>query len=388
MTILPHSLLVAAQPSRRWSAFARYAVSVASVLADTVVIVGVCVAVGWVYHRVVYGEVEPLRSLASVGLMTAGMFVLPGIVRGEYDLTHYLDFKPHLRRTFTYWNVAFVTLLALAFVTQVTVEYSRGSMLLFYVIGLPSIVLTRYALVSTVILGSKVGLVTAQRVFLIGSGEDISGFVRRYQPWNFGLHTVGAAPLTRLDSSATRQARREALAADLRQAIDTARTLRPDAVYIVSPWSETGTIDSCVDEFLNIPVEIHLGPERILDRFDNVRIAKHGRMASLQLTRAPLSWFERMQKRLLDLTVAAGVLVALSPLLAVVSLLIFAESGRPLFFRQRRYGFNQQEFRIIKFRTMTTLDDGRWCRRRGTTIRASRRSGASCASGTSTNCRS
>ena len=90
MTILPHSLLVAAQPSRRWSAFARYAVSVASVLADAVVIVGVCVAVGWVYHRVVYGEVEPLRSLASVGLMTAGMFVLPGIVRGEYDLTHYL----------------------------------------------------------------------------------------------------------------------------------------------------------------------------------------------------------------------------------------------------------------------------------------------------------
>ena len=34
------------------------------------------------------------------------------------------------------------------------------------------------------------------------------------------------------------------------------------------------------------------------------------------------------------------------------------ESGRPLFFRQRRYGFNQQEFRIIKFRTMTALEDG------------------------------
>jgi Undecaprenyl-phosphate glucose phosphotransferase len=231
-------------------------------------------------------------------------------------------------------------------------------MLLFYVIGLPSIVLTRYVLVSTVILGSKVGLVTAQRVFLIGSGEDISGFVRRYQLWNFGLHTVGAAPLTRLDSSATRQARREALAADLRQAIDTARTLRPDAVYIVSPWSETGTIDCCVDEFLNIPVEIHLGPERILDRFENVRIAKHGRMASLQLTRAPLGWFERMQKRLFDVAIASGVLVALSPVLAVVAVLVLLDTGWPLFFRQRRYGFNQQEFRIIKFRTMTTLDDG------------------------------
>ena len=61
----------------------------------------------------------------------------------------------------------------------------------------------------------------------------------------------------------------------------------------MTPWSETATIDECVDEFLNIPVEIHLGPERILDRFENVRIAKHGSMASLQLTRAPLTWSER-----------------------------------------------------------------------------------------------
>ena len=59
-----------------------------------------------------------------------------------------------------------------------------------------------------------------------------------------------------------------------------------------------------------------------------------------------------------DVMVAAGVLVALSPLLAVTALAIWLETGRPLFFRQRRYGFNQQEFRIIKFRTMTTLDDG------------------------------
>src|SRR5262245_26418859 len=107
MTILPHSLLAAAQPSRRWSAFARYAVSVASVVADVAVMVGLCVAIGWVYHRVAYDAVEPLRTFASVGIMAASLFVLPGIVRGEYDLAHYLDFKPHLRRAFTYWNVTF-----------------------------------------------------------------------------------------------------------------------------------------------------------------------------------------------------------------------------------------------------------------------------------------
>ena len=358
MTFMPHSMLAGARPSRWWSAFTRYAVSVVAVAADVVVIVGVSMLMGFVYHKVMYGDFGPLRSFFGVGVAAAGIFVLPGMFRGEYDLIHYLAFRPHIRRVFTYWNVTIVALLVLAFLTRLTEDYSRGSMLLFYAAGLPAVLVARYALVSTVILGSKVGLVTAQRVFLIGSGEDISAFVQRYQPWNFGLQMVGGAPLTRPDPHASPEERQQAIAADLKNAVDSARSLRPDAVYIVAPWSETGTIDLCVDEFLNMPVEIHLGPERILDRFDNVRIAKHGAMASLQLTRAPLTRFEQMQKRIFDVTIAAGVLVGLSPLLAVVALAIWIESGRPIFFRQRRYGFNQHEFRIIKFRTMVTLDDG------------------------------
>src|SRR6187401_125476 len=100
MTILPHSMLVATRPSRWWGAIARYAVGVAGVIADVAVIIGLCIAVGWGYHLVVYGGVEPLRSFASVGAMAAGVFVLPAIVRGEYDLNHYLDFRPHVGRVF------------------------------------------------------------------------------------------------------------------------------------------------------------------------------------------------------------------------------------------------------------------------------------------------
>jgi Undecaprenyl-phosphate glucose phosphotransferase len=318
----------------------------------------VSVVVGLAYHLAIYGAVGPVRGFIVLGTSAASIFVLPGIFRGEYELTHYLSFSQHARRIFAYWNITFVALLALAFVTRALEDYSRASMILFYLAGVPTLVLMRYLLVSTVILGSKVGLVTAQRVFLIGSSDDIAAFVRRYQPWNFGLHTVGAAPLTRLDALATREQQAHALAADLRHAVDAARVLNPDAVYIVMPWSEAGMIDACVDEFLKMPVEIHLGPERILDRFDSVSIVKHGSMASLQLTRAPLNWSERMLKRVFDVTVAAGVLIVLSPLLALTAALIWLESGGPILFRQRRYGFNQQEFRILKFRTMTTLDDG------------------------------
>ena len=358
MTFMPHSLLAGAHPSRRWVTFARHTVSVLSVLADAAAIIFISILMGSLYHVVVYGELGRFGSFLGVGTTAAGLFVLPGLLRGEYELGHYLSFRPHLRRVFNVWNMTFVALLALAFLTRLMDDYSRASMVLFYVAGLPALLLTRYAVVHSVILGSRVELVTAQRAFLVGTGEDISGFVRRYQPWNFGLHMVGAAPLTRLELIFHARGAAHPLDRDLRQALESARTLNPDAVYIVTPWSETGTIDSFVEEFLKMPVEIHLGPERILDRFDNVRIAKHGRMASLQLTRAPLNWGERTLKRIFDVTAAAGVLIALSPLLLLTALAILLESGRPLFFLQRRYGFNQQEFRIIKFRTMTSLDDG------------------------------
>ena len=47
-----------------------------------------------------------------------------------------------------------------------------------------------------------------------------------------------------------------------------------------------------------------------------------------------------------------------TPLLLLVAVLIRIDSPGPIFFVQRRYGFNQQPFPIIKFRTMRTFDDG------------------------------
>ncbi|HJY18159.1 MAG TPA: exopolysaccharide biosynthesis polyprenyl glycosylphosphotransferase, partial [Xanthobacteraceae bacterium] len=118
------------------------------------------------------------------------------------------------------------------------------------------------------------------------------------------------------------------------------------------------TIDRCAKTFLALPVEIHLGPEQILHKFDEVELAKVGPLASLQLTRMPLSRAEVVQKRVFDLVFASLALIALTPLLVAVAILIKLDSPGPIFFVQRRYGFNQQPFRIIKFRTMGVSEDG------------------------------
>lgn len=61
-------------------------------------------------------------------------------------------------------------------------------------------------------------------------------------------------------------------------------------------------------------------------------------------------------KRLFDLAVSCVALVILSPLLAVVWLLVRLRIGKPAIFRQARPGFGGRTFQILKFRTM---DDAR-----------------------------
>jgi sugar transferase EpsL len=55
--------------------------------------------------------------------------------------------------------------------------------------------------------------------------------------------------------------------------------------------------------------------------------------------------------------VAAGLLIALSPVMLVVALLIRWRMGSPVFFRQARPGMAGQAFTLYKFRTMVEARD-------------------------------
>ena len=62
-------------------------------------------------------------------------------------------------------------------------------------------------------------------------------------------------------------------------------------------------------------------------------------------------------KRVFDFFLSLIILGSLSPVLVIVSLLLALElKGTPLF-RQKRTGFREQEFEVIKFRTMTNDKD-------------------------------
>jgi len=64
-----------------------------------------------------------------------------------------------------------------------------------------------------------------------------------------------------------------------------------------------------------------------------------------------------IRKRLFDLVLVIPGLVLLSPLLGLIALVIWAMDGSPIFFLQKRPGYQGKIFKMIKFRTMQDRRD-------------------------------
>jgi len=73
---------------------------------------------------------------------------------------------------------------------------------------------------------------------------------------------------------------------------------------------------------------------------------------TLVVSRGPLNLANRAKKRLLDIALTVPVLIALSPLMALIAILIKLDSPGPIFFRQERIGRGNMLFHILKFRSM------------------------------------
>jgi putative colanic acid biosynthesis UDP-glucose lipid carrier transferase len=63
-------------------------------------------------------------------------------------------------------------------------------------------------------------------------------------------------------------------------------------------------------------------------------------------------------KRLEDIVVGFFIVLLISIPMLIIAVLIKLTSPGPVFFRQRRYGLNGKEIRVLKFRSMTVLEDG------------------------------
>jgi Undecaprenyl-phosphate glucose phosphotransferase len=286
-------------------------------------------------------------SHIRLGILAAVLFTFMSAMRDEYAITKYLTFENQLKRSALPWCVA----VGCAFMISLPAKLLPGSTTLalasFFLGGFCALNLARLGITCAIRARARSGRLALRRIFLLGYEDELDNFTKGHEPWLFGVHVIAASVLRGAAN----------LDEDLALALASARVHQPDDVFILVPWSDKKVIEAAIQAFLSMPTSIHLGSERVLARFSDVRISKIGRMASLNLVRDPLSPSEVIAKRLFDVFFASLGLILLAPLFIVVATAIKLDSPGPSIFRQRRYGFNQQPFRMYKFRSMRTLED-------------------------------
>jgi Undecaprenyl-phosphate glucose phosphotransferase len=323
--------------------------SILAVVCDFSAVVVSAAAAGWVYHHLFFGAVTPINSLLVQGSIIAILFIMAGLVRGDYALNRYLLFSGHITRIFLFWTMALFLAVLLAFLTKTSDDASRGTAILFYLGGFAFVVLVRFVLVRIVRSQAEAGNISNRRIFLIGFEENVSGFLKRHKPSMQGIDVVAAAIIREPQS----------LADDLALAAASARVLRPEDIFILAPLTQRAAIEACLGALQKVPASVHLSPEEAFEGLADFQFGRIGSIQSLSLVRKPLTAFEIFQKRMFDIAASGVALLLLSPLFLLVALAIKLDSRGPVFFAQRRYGFNQEPFRIYKFRSMTTMEDGR-----------------------------
>ncbi len=125
-----------------------------------------------------------------------------------------------------------------------------------------------------------------------------------------------------------------------------------DQVVIAVTSSAKGRVRMITERLSVLPNDICLVVD--LDG-DAARTAVISRIADAPLARVSgVATDEKRAaiKRLQDLAIGALALVLLAPVMAMVAVLIRLDSPGPVFFRQRRHGFNNEEIRVWKFRSM------------------------------------
>ncbi len=335
-----------------WIAVNSLGFTALAVLLEVSVIVAMAVITGALYHLVVYGNAGVLENYGSVGALAALIYTIPFLFRDEYRVQSIVGKKRTVASAFMVWNYAILFLAVIGFLTKSTEVFSRGGMVLFYFAGLASVVSTLLLMRVGLNHAMDSGLVARRRLMLIGSDAEISDMIERLAVNCREVEVVDAIALP--DDLLPGQD----LTDRLSQAVSRARMMSVDDVVMLVDWRRPEQIDVVVEAFAVVPVGLHLGASQLMARFSDATVVRFGSAAALSLSAAPLAPLQAVAKRTFDVVVASVAVLLLSPLFIAISVLIKWDSTGPVFFRQRRTGFNLREVRIWKFRTMSTLDDG------------------------------
>ncbi|MBR1092301.1 undecaprenyl-phosphate glucose phosphotransferase [Bradyrhizobium manausense] len=323
---------------------------------DAFLIVAASYLGGGLYQIAANGKFKNSEQLIGVGLTAAVLYVLVGQSNGFYEIRSTLSRRKDAGRIFANWMLVSLLLALVAFLMKSGADFSRGSVVSFELLALILLVWSRHHVKGLAVSAVADGQVSGQRAVLLGTRDELAALGNHELLERYGITEVDRVPLPQGKGNGFSMTEDEA--ASVEDAVRIARESGADEVVLVLPWNEQRKLELLRDRLRISPLPVQLLPDRQIRALTKNPSYRLRHSLSLEIQRAPLSFIERLCKRALDIVGASIGLLLLTPLMVMTGLAIKLDSVGPVFFRQRRNGFNSRQFPIFKFRTMSVMEDG------------------------------
>jgi putative colanic acid biosynthesis UDP-glucose lipid carrier transferase len=335
----------------RWPVSYR-SIEVLAVIIDIVIILSAGMLADTVYRLTTAELSSEITTYAAAAAVVAALFASLLKGRGLYKPTVLLAWTSQVRAVTLTWIGVFMFLAGCVFALKIGDAFSRGRIISFATIGLSGLVVHRTFWRSALETGLASGKWFGRTIVLISENPPASDLWQQLFRHGFRVqrHFVLAA-----DSSHP---------SDwddvISQAISYTRSSNVDEVFIAAEPQSWAKIQKWAERLRLLSLPVNLLASGPMSEFLTRPLCAMGTATVIELQRAPLNSFERSIKRVIDIVVAGMTLIVLMPLFTLVAILIKLDSPGRVIFRQTRHGFNGKPFNILKFRTMTVLEDGDW----------------------------
>jgi undecaprenyl-phosphate galactose phosphotransferase/putative colanic acid biosynthesis UDP-glucose lipid carrier transferase len=325
-------------------------------LTDLFLIVTASVIAGIGYHALSLGSIGDVREFVAIGVDSGLLFILAIQPTGCYRASNVASSRKRLGELILVWLLVLLIVMASLFLLKTGESFSRASIVLFGFLGL-SLLLSSRIVVARKLAGALArGTLQGRRAIVIGDHVELPDTSAFHLLQKYGSREIGRFQLPPGAAGDDLPTKGDLDVLD--DAIESARKNRAEIILLALRWTDILRRDLVRERLQVLPLPVFLLPDHFVGSILSLPRRELGSQIGIELQRAPLSDTELAAKRALDLVLAAGGLVALLPLLALVSIATKLSSPGPVIFRQRRYGFNRREFTIYKFRTMKVQEDG------------------------------
>jgi Undecaprenyl-phosphate glucose phosphotransferase len=130
------------------------------------------------------------------------------------------------------------------------------------------------------------------------------------------------------------------------------RKQRVDQVVIALPKEDSEYLEKILADLDDEVVTVRLIPDLLHVMTLRSSVEDLDGLPVINLRESPMVGWAGIQKRIFDVAATSGVLLVAGPLMALIAVLLWITSGRPILFAQERMGLDGRVFRMLKFRTM------------------------------------